>query len=126
MAWKSILKPEGSVTMGIATGILVYAIFDRSLPSAATMHATKPYDTNIEAGRKKAGWTAVGVVAVVSLLTKDANVFILGGMVTIALDLHARVANVSSPSTGQLVQPQAATPVSVAGPAYLQSVPASG
>lgn len=124
MAWKSILKPEGSVTMGIATGILVYAVYDRALPSAAVMHATAPYDINIDAGRKKAGWTAAGVVAAVSLLTKDANVFILGGIVLVALDVHARHANVTSPTTGQLVQPETATPVTVPGAPYLQSVPA--
>lgn len=125
MAWKSILKPEGSVAMGIATGVLVYAVYDRALPDAATMHATKPYDVNIEAGRRKAGWTAAGVVAAVSLLTRDANVFILGGVVLVALDVHARHANVTDPSTGSLVAPESGAPVTVAGPGQsraLQSV----
>lgn len=122
MAIKSILRPEGSITMGIATGILVYAIYDRSLPPAATMHATKPNDINIEAGRKKATITSAGVVAAVSLLTRDANVFILGGIVLIALDIHARHANAVNPSTGELVSPQ--TTVPSGGTVQLQSVPA--
>jgi hypothetical protein len=120
MAFKSILKPEGSITMGIATGILVYAIYDRSLPDASTMHATKPYDVNIEAGRKKAGITAAGAVAAVSLLTRDANVFILGGIVLIALDIHARHANVTNPGTGELVAPQTVAPIT--GSVQLQAV----
>jgi hypothetical protein len=120
MAFKSILRPEGSITMGVATGILVYAIYDRSLPDAATMGATRPYDTNIEAGRKKATYTSAAVVATVALLTRDANVFILGGMVLIALDVHARHANVTEPSTGALVSPQTAAPVS--GTVQLQAV----
>lgn len=111
MAFTSILKPQGSVTMGIATGILVYAIYDRSLPDAATMGATKPYDVNIEQGRQKAGYTAAAALAAVTLLTKDVNVFILGGMVLIALDIHARTANATAPDTGKLVAPQESTPV---------------
>jgi hypothetical protein len=109
MEMKSILKPQGSVAMGIATGVLVYTIFDRSLPDAATMHATRPYDINIESGRKKAVYTSAAVLSAVTLLTKDVNVFILGGIVLIALDVHARHANVTSPSTGELVSDQQAT-----------------
>jgi hypothetical protein len=103
MAFKSILKPDGSIALGIATGVLVYAVYDRSLPDAATMHATEAGDINIEAGRRKAVWTSAGVLAAITLLTKDVNVFILGGIVLIALDVHARHANVTSPETGKLV-----------------------
>lgn len=106
MAFKSILKPEGSVLTGIATGVLVYAIYDRSLPDAATMHATTANDINIDAGRKKATITSAGVLAGITLITRDVNVFILGGVVLAALDFHARHANVSSPDTGALVSDQ--------------------
>jgi len=109
MKFESILKPQGSVAMGIATGVLVYTIFDRSLPDAATMHATRPYDINIESGRKKAVYTSAAVLSAVTLLTKDVNVFILGGIVLIALDVHARHANVTAPDTGKLVSDQQVT-----------------
>lgn len=99
---KSVLTPQGSVTMGIATGVMVYAIFDRSLPDSATMSATPAGDVNIEAGRKKAVWTSAGVLAAVTIITRDHNVFILGGIVLIALDLHARHANYTNPDTGKL------------------------
>jgi len=110
MEFKSLIKtPQGSITLGVATGVLVYTIYDRSLPDAATMHATKAYDSNIEAGRKKAVYTSAAVLSAVTLLTKDVNVFILGGIVLIALDVHARHANVTAP-TGELVSPQESTP----------------
>ena len=105
MTIKSILEPNGSITVGIATGILMYAIYDRSLPDAATMHATDANDTNIEAGRKKATLTSAGVLSAITLLTKDVNVFILGGVVLFALDFHARHANASNNVTGNLVNP---------------------
>jgi hypothetical protein len=120
MTFKSIIPtPQGSVAMGLATGVMVYAIYDRSLPDAATMGATKAYDTNIEAGRKKAVYTSAAVLAAVTLLTKDVNVFILGGIVLIALDVHARHANVTAP-TGELVAPQESTPTG--GRVQLQAV----
>jgi len=103
MALTSILQPDGSITIGIATAIMVYAIYDRSLPDAATMGATDANDINIEAGRKKATIASAGVLSVVTLLTKDVNVFVLGAVVLFALDMHARHANRSNPSTGQLV-----------------------
>jgi hypothetical protein len=103
MQFKSILKPEGSIALGLATGIMVYAVYDRSLPDAATMHATTANDINIEAGRKKATITSAGVLGAVTLLTRDVNVFILGGVVLFALDFHARHANASNKDTGLLV-----------------------
>jgi hypothetical protein len=107
---KSILKPDGSVIIGLATAITMYSIYDRSLPDAATMHATDAGDINIAAGRKKATLTAASVLGVVTLLTKDVNVFILGGVVLFALDFHARHANASNPQTGLLVSDQGYAP----------------
>lgn len=106
MEFKSILKPDGSIALGIATAVTMYAIYDRSLPDAATMHATDANDINIEAGRKKATMTAAAVLGTVTLLTKDINVFILGGVVLFALDFHARHANATNPQTGNLVADQ--------------------
>ena len=105
MAFKSILKPEGSIAIGIATGVLVWAIFERGLPNMAVMNATPANDINIEAGRKTAVLTSAAVLAGVTLLTRDVDVFILGSTVLIALDWHARVGNARSPETGQLVSP---------------------
>ena len=106
MQFKSILRPDNSVVVGIATGVLMYAIYDRSLPDAATMHATTANDINIEAARKKATLTAAGVLSGITLLTRDVNVWILGAGVLFALDFHARHANASNPATGMLVSDQ--------------------
>lgn len=104
MAIKSILKPDGSILMGVATAALVAFIFKTQLPTTAVIHATAPAnDNNIDAARKKATWTSIGVLSAITLLTRDTNVFVLGGVVTIALDFNARHANASHPVTGQLV-----------------------
>lgn len=106
MAFSSILKPKESVAMGIATGIVVYAVYDHSLPDTATIHATDARDINIEASRKKAAWTSAGVLAAITLMTKDTNVLVLGAVVLFALDMHTRHANASNPDTGALVSDQ--------------------
>jgi len=103
MALTSILKPDGSIAIGVATGILVYTVYDKELPDMATIHATDAGDLNVDAARKKAAWTSAGVLSLVTLLTKDVNVFILGAVMIFALDMHTRHANASNPQTGMLV-----------------------
>lgn len=110
MAIKSILKPDGSVAIGIATGIAMYAIYDHALPPGSVIQATDANDVNIEASRKKAVITSAGVLSVITLLTKDVNVFILGGVVLFALDFNTRHANASNPATAQLVSDQGYAP----------------
>ncbi|MGH2866768.1 MAG: hypothetical protein ACRDNK_04250 [Solirubrobacteraceae bacterium] len=119
-----LLKPEGSLTLGVATAGLVYGVYAISVPNTAQMHATQPNDINIEAGRKKAAWTSAAVVAAVSLMARDKTIFVLGGMILIALDWHARHANAVSPDTGQLVDTngyvpaQTSVPMTDQAPAY--------
>lgn len=110
MAITSILKPDGSIAIGIATMVAVYTIYDRSLPDVATIHATDANDINIEAARKKATLTSAGVLSVITLLTKDINVFILGGVTLAALDFHTRHANAANKDTGELVSDEGYAP----------------
>lgn len=106
MAFTSILKPDGSIILGVATGILVYAVYDHSLPPTAVIQATDARDINVEAARKKAAWASAGVLSAITLLSRDVNVFVLGAVVLFALDMHTRHANASNPATGQLVSDQ--------------------
>ncbi len=100
-----IKSPEGSVTLGAATGVFVVGIYTLSTPDLATVRATLPHDDAIESGRKRAAWTSAAFVSGVALLTKDPTVFVLGGAVLIALDWHTRHANIVHPETGKVVQP---------------------
>lgn len=115
----SILKPEGSITLGAAVAAMTYGVYTYSLPDLATVHATLPHDTAIESGRKRAAWTSAVVVSTVSLMTKDKTVFVLGGLMVLALDWHARHANSVHPETGRAVpaSPKAYEPAQVASAA---------
>jgi hypothetical protein len=100
---KKLLKPEGSLTAGVATMAIVYAIYSHSLPSQAEIHATAANDDNIEAARKKAIISSAAVVGGISLIARDPTVFILGSFTAVGLDFMARHANATSPETGKLV-----------------------
>ncbi len=106
----SVLKPEGSITLGVAVAALTYGIYTFSTPNTSVIHATDAHDVNIEAGRKKAAWTSAAVVAGVALITRDKTIFVLGGAMLIALDWHTRHANAVSPETGQLVSNEGYAP----------------
>lgn len=99
----SILKPEGSLMAGLATAAMVYGTYTFSLPNGASIHATDAQDINIEASRRKAAIQSAGIVGVVSLLARDKTIFVLGGLMIIALDWHARIANAASPLTAKVV-----------------------
>jgi hypothetical protein len=124
----SVLKPEGSLTLGVATAAMVYGVYSFSLPNTATVQATDPNDQNIEAARKKAAWTSAAVVGAVALMTRDKTIFVLGGVMLIALDWHARHANAVSPDTGQLVDTSGYQPAQAAqaGPAVYPTAAQAG
>jgi hypothetical protein len=100
---KSILKPEGSVVAGIATAALVVTIYQMNVGVLAQVHMTPAHDSNVGAARKKAAIQSVAAVSAISLLTKDATIFILGGGIVFLLDWHVRHANAAAPDTGEMV-----------------------
>jgi hypothetical protein len=90
VSWKSILKPEGSVVAGLATVGAVYGIYQLNIGSTAQAQATDANHPVLESSRKKAGYTALVLVAALTLITKDANIGILGGGTIIAMELTYR------------------------------------
>jgi hypothetical protein len=95
------LKPEASISVGLATAALVYAVYSNATPSITEIRAAKPGDIDVEASRKLAAWTSAGVVGAVSLIAKDPTVFILGGAMVVAVDWWHRHANTVNPMVGK-------------------------
>lgn len=79
------LKPNESLTLAAATGAVVYGTFNLMLPTVADTRALPGNVDDIDKSEKTATWTSVGVVAGISLLAKSPEVFIVGGLMTIAL-----------------------------------------
>jgi hypothetical protein len=99
------LKPEVSIMTGLTVAALVWTIYNRALPADVDMRVAAPNDDDIEASRRKAGYTAAAAVSAVSLIAKDATVFILGGATLVAVDWWARHANAVNPELGKAFIP---------------------
>ena len=75
---KSYLTPENSIVAGLATVALVIGNYNLHNGSAAQAHMTEPNHPALTSSNKKAGWTSLVMVAGISLVARDANIFILG------------------------------------------------
>lgn len=104
MKFKSILRPQDSVISGIATAGSVYAIYNLDMGPVAGIHMSDANHQATETSRKKAAYTSFILVSTITLLTRDANVGILGYASIIAMELHYRHAIMVDPNTG-IMQP---------------------
>jgi hypothetical protein len=107
MAWKSYLKPEGSIVAGLAVMGTVYALYQLNVGTTAQAQMTDANHPAVETSRKKAGYEAAIVVAGIGLIAKDANIIILGSATIIAMELSYRHAIMAHPQTGMMVPPGA-------------------
>src|SRR5215472_3539271 len=104
-AFKSILKPEGSVVSGIAVAGAVWAIYSMNVGPVSQAHASDANHPANESARKKAGYIAFTFVSAITLITRDANVGLLGYASIIAMDLQYRHAIMAHPGNGEMQPP---------------------
>src|ERR1700757_1759114 len=97
MAFKSYLKPEGSIVAGLAVMGSVYAIYQLSLGNTAQVQMTDANHPVAETSRKKAGYESLLLVAAIGLIARDANIIILGSASIIAMELSYRHAIMADP-----------------------------
>jgi hypothetical protein len=98
------LQPSQSVGIGLATAGLVLAIHSQATPTMADIRIGSPNDDQIDRGERAASWLSVGVVATISLLTKDPTIFIIGGAATVAMAWWTRHSNALNPLIGAASQ----------------------
>lgn len=99
------MKAEASLGMGLAVGVVVFAIYSHAMPSVVDHRVGDANDTEAAAAEKVARWSAAGVVAGISLLAKDPTVFVIGGSMVIGLTLWHRYSNMLDPLTQSLQAP---------------------
>jgi hypothetical protein len=102
---KSILKPENSLVAGLAVVGLVAGNYNLHNGSAASASASDSWDPNLKTSNAKAGYTSLIMVAGISLLAKDANIFILGCAAIIAFHSSYLHSIASEPAIGAMVAP---------------------
>jgi hypothetical protein len=105
MALKSILQPSQAVAVGIGISALDLLIFDHFVPSVADVRTAAPQNSDVETARRQATIYCVGINGLVSLMTRDWNVFLIGGMTTAAMSWLIVHANTVNPVTGTMKSP---------------------
>lgn len=98
-----MLNPEVSLPVGLATAGVVYAIYQNALPPVVDVRSAQPGNADVQGSEKLATWTALGVVSGISLLAKDPNVLIMGGITMIVLAWWHRHADMVIPEIGKAV-----------------------
>lgn len=100
-----MLKPEISVPAGLATGAVVYAIFQNATPSIADIRSLPEKNQDIAASEKQASWIAAGIVSGISLIARDPVIFWFGSAAVIGMAWWTRHANHVVPSVGKPMTP---------------------
>lgn len=93
----SLLKPSESIMVAAAVMAVVGGIYVNAAPSVADIRVGSAQDPDVESTRKLAAWTSAAVVAGISLISKDSNIFVTGGAMVIGLDWWLRHANEVDP-----------------------------
>jgi hypothetical protein len=128
------LKPEISIPIALTTGAVVIAVHQMAAPSIADVRTIDPSNRDVNAAERQATWFSLGIVGGISLITKDINVFIIGGTIAVVSAWWKRYSNAFNPGTGMAAtvgrgrdNPTMGTPRVVQSEApQLYSVPASG
>lgn len=105
MNFKSVLKPDASTMAGVATAGTVFAIYQLNVGSVAEATATDSNHPVLASSRKKAGYLSLAAVAALTLITKDANIGILGAGSIIAMELVYRHGIMADPNTVKMQNP---------------------
>jgi hypothetical protein len=102
---KSILNPSQAVAVGVGVGAVDLLLFSHFVPSVTDIRSANPQNSDVDTARRQATLTCIGVNGLVSLMTRDWNVFLIGGMVTAAMSWAIVHANTVHPVTGTTQSP---------------------
>ncbi len=105
------LGREASLGVGLACAALVWGVYNVALPTVADVRVGDPEDADAGAAERTATWASAAAVSAVSLIAKDATVFILGGSMVVLMSLWYRHANFFNVSAGGAMIPQHRQPV---------------
>ena len=121
----TVVKPEVSIPVALATGAVVVGVYQTMVPSAADARTVTPGTRGHEflAGSESAAfYVSVGVVGAISLIARDPVPFWVGGLMAVALSWSHRYARQVDPGTGRL----AGLPQSVGSPGSVRLVQVAG
>jgi hypothetical protein len=98
----SVLKPSETVAIGVGIGAVDAFIFSQHLPPMADIRTATPQNDDVDTSRRQATGLCIAVNGFVSVITRDWNVFLIGGIVTVGLSYITAHANSVNPATGKM------------------------
>jgi hypothetical protein len=99
---KSVLNPSETVAIGVGIGAVDAFIFSQHLPPMADIRTATPQNDDVDVSRRQATGLCIAVNGFVSLITRDWNVFLIGGIVVVGLSYITAHANSINPATGKM------------------------
>lgn len=99
---KSLLNPDTAIMTGVLLGAGSFLIYTNTLPSVAEISLSAPDDATLEKSRRQAAIQAAGLVGLVALLSRDLNVFIIGGASFVGMDYLYKHSNATNPGNLKL------------------------
>ncbi len=94
--------PDSATMVGLLTAAGVYLIYQNALPRVADVRAAAPHDTDVEAARRAAAWKSAALVALVFVVARDLNSYIISGAALFGIDYMYKHNNAVHPATGKL------------------------
>lgn len=98
----SRLKPDSATTVGLLTAAGVFLIYNNAMPSIADVRVTPPHNADIETSRKHAAIESAGLIALVFLVARDLNSYIISGAALVGIDYLYKHHNATNPNTGKV------------------------
>jgi hypothetical protein len=102
------LKPEASIMAGLAVGAVVYGIHVNANPTMSDIRSLDKGNDDVAKSERVATATSAAIVAGISLIAKDPTIFVIGGVITIAMAWWTRHSNLVNPTTGVATVPKPA------------------
>lgn len=98
----SRLKPDSATTVGLLTAAGVYLIYNNALPNATDVRSAMPHDATVESERKQAAVKSSALIALVFLVARDLNSYIISGAALVGIDYMYKHSNGVHPATNRL------------------------
>lgn len=114
------LSQESSILIGLAVGSSAWVAHQMGMPSISDIRQVEQNNADIEKAERTAAWVSAGLISGVALVARDAGVFIIGGVMFVAINFWFKHANAVSPSSGTVLGN-----LKVTVPGQLSSVPVS-
>ena len=99
------LSRPASVGVGLALAGLTWGVYSQVMPTVTDLRVGPAGDRDAAAAEKAARWASGGLVVAVSLITRDATVFVFGASMVIVLSWVHRHANMHDPDASPTSMP---------------------